>query len=258
VLDSQKKELAKEIRESEEYSEYKQMKEHIKENAELKEKLKVILCVGEKKANDYKKSIKKQIEEGRQAYIVCPLVEENEEINAKSVMEMVEIYKNQVFTEFRVEYMYGKMKQKEKDFIMDEFKNGNIDILISTTVIEVGVNVPNSNIMIIENADWSYDFKYDTSKTLEEQSISEEAKTVLAIIYMRYFANEEEKLDLINKIRQNDELEENQKNEKYNPDKIFDNVPKNITELENEINLVNINEKWYQRIFNKIKFFFKK
>jgi len=112
--------------------------------------------------------------------------------------------------------------------------------------------------MIIENADWSYDFKYDTSKTLEEQSISEEAKTVLAIIYMRYFANEEEKLDLINKIRQNDELEENQKNEKYNPDKIFDNVPKNITELENEINLVNINEKWYQRIFNKIKFFFKK
>jgi len=112
--------------------------------------------------------------------------------------------------------------------------------------------------MIIENADWSYDFKYDTSKTLEEQSISEESKTVLAIIYMRYFANEEEKLDLINKIRQNDELEENQKNEKYNPDKIFDNVPKNITELENEINLVNINEKWYQRIFNKIKFFFKK
>lgn len=97
--------------------------------------------------------IKKQINEGRQCYIVCPLVEENEEINAKSVMEMVEIYKNQVFTEFRVEYMYGKMKQKEKDQIMQEFKDGDIDILISTTVIEVGVNVPNASIMVIQNAE---------------------------------------------------------------------------------------------------------
>ena len=97
--------------------------------------------------------IKKQINEGRQCYIVCPLVEENEEINAKSVMEMVEIYKNQVFTEFRVEYMYGKMKQKEKDLIMQEFKDGKIDILISTTVIEVGVNVPNASIMVIQNAE---------------------------------------------------------------------------------------------------------
>ena len=97
--------------------------------------------------------IKKQINEGRQCYVVCPLVEENEEINAKSVMEMVEIYKNQVFTEFRVEYMYGKMKQKEKDQIMQEFKDGKIDILISTTVIEVGVNVPNASIMVIQNAE---------------------------------------------------------------------------------------------------------
>ncbi len=97
--------------------------------------------------------IKKQINEGRQCYIVCPLVEENEEINAKSVMEMVEIYKNQVFTEFRVEYMYGKMKQKEKDQIMQEFKDRKIDILISTTVIEVGVNVPNASIMVIQNAE---------------------------------------------------------------------------------------------------------
>lgn len=97
--------------------------------------------------------IKKQIKEGRQCYMVCPLVEENEEINAKSVMEMVEIYKNQVFTEFRVEYIYGKMKQKEKDAIMQEFKDGKIDILISTTVIEVGVNVPNASIMVIQNAE---------------------------------------------------------------------------------------------------------
>ena len=97
--------------------------------------------------------IKKQIDEGRQAYIVCPLVEENEEINAKSVLELAEHYKNQVFKDYKVEYLHGKMKQKEKDSIMEQFKNGDIDILISTTVIEVGVNVPNSNIMVVENAE---------------------------------------------------------------------------------------------------------
>lgn len=97
--------------------------------------------------------IKKQIDEGRQAYIVCPLVEENEEINAKSVMEITENYKSEVFKDYKVEYLHGKMKQKEKDAIMEEFKNGNIDILISTTVIEVGVNVPNASIMVVENAE---------------------------------------------------------------------------------------------------------
>ena len=97
--------------------------------------------------------IEKNIKEGRQCYVVCPLVEENEEINAKSVMEIYEEYKTKIFPQYRVEYLHGKMKTKEKDSIMDEFKNGNIDILVSTTVIEVGVNVPNSNIMVIENAE---------------------------------------------------------------------------------------------------------
>ena len=97
--------------------------------------------------------IAKNIEEGRQCYIVCPLVEENEEINAQSVIELAEIYKNQIFTAYRVEYLHGKMRPREKDEIMERFKNGEIDILISTTVIEVGVNVPNSNIMVIENAE---------------------------------------------------------------------------------------------------------
>ena len=97
--------------------------------------------------------IEKNIKEGRQCYVVCPLVEENEEINAKSVMEIYEEYKTKIFPNFRVEYLHGKMRPKEKDAIMTEFSNGNIDILISTTVIEVGVNVPNSNIMIIENAE---------------------------------------------------------------------------------------------------------
>ncbi len=97
--------------------------------------------------------IAKNIDEGRQCYIVCPLVEENEEINAKSVMELAEEYKNKVFSQYRVEYLHGKMKAKEKDEIMERFKNGDIDILISTTVIEVGVNVPNASVMVIQNAE---------------------------------------------------------------------------------------------------------
>lgn len=104
----------------------------------------------EQRVNNF---IKKQIEEGRQAYIVCPLVEENEEINAKSVLELAEKYKTEIFSEYRVEYLHGKMKTKEKEAIMQEFKEGKIDILISTTVIEVGVNVPNASIMVVENAE---------------------------------------------------------------------------------------------------------
>ena len=97
--------------------------------------------------------IKKQIQEGRQAYVVCPLVEENEEMDLKSVEKLYETYSKEVFQEYRVEYIHGKMKAKEKDSIMERFKKKEIDILISTTVIEVGVDVPNSNIMVIENAE---------------------------------------------------------------------------------------------------------
>ena len=97
--------------------------------------------------------IKKQIDEGRQVYVVCPLVEETEEIDAKAVLELTEKYKNEIFKNYRVEYLHGKMRPKEKDAIMQEFKEGNIDILISTTVIEVGVNVPNASIMVVENAE---------------------------------------------------------------------------------------------------------
>ena len=98
--------------------------------------------------------IRKNVSEGRQAYVVCPLVEENEEFeNFKSVTELAEKYQDVIFPEFRVEYLHGKMKQKEKDEIMQEFKDGKIQILVSTTVIEVGVNVPNANIMVVENAE---------------------------------------------------------------------------------------------------------
>lgn len=110
-------------------------------------------AVGPKMEERVNNFIKKQIQEGRQAYIVCPLVEESEEVNAKSVLELFEKYKMQVFSEYRVEYIHGKLKQKEKDKIMEEFSSGKIDILISTTVIEVGVNVPNASVMVIQNAE---------------------------------------------------------------------------------------------------------
>src|SRR5699024_4030596 len=104
----------------------------------------------EERVNNF---IKQQLNEGRQAYIVCPLVEESETINAKSVLEIAEKYKNETFKEYRVEYIHGKLNKKDKDAIMEKFKNGEIDVLISTTVIEVGVDVPNSTIMVIENAE---------------------------------------------------------------------------------------------------------
>lgn len=97
--------------------------------------------------------IQKQLMQGRQAYIVCPLVEENEEMDLRSVNEVYEKYQKQIFPDYRVEYIHGKMRPKQKDEIMDRFKKHEIDLLISTTVIEVGVDVPNANIMVIENAE---------------------------------------------------------------------------------------------------------
>ena len=110
-------------------------------------------AVNKQMENRVNNFIRKQILEGRQCYIVCPLVEENEEINAQSVLELSEKYKNEIFSDLKVEYVHGKMKPKEKDEIMQNFKDGKIDILISTTVIEVGVNVPNASIMVVENAE---------------------------------------------------------------------------------------------------------
>lgn len=105
----------------------------------------------EERVNNF---VKKQVDEGRQAYIVCPLVEESEEEDndLKAVTTLYEKCQKETFSNYRVEYIHGKMRPKEKDDIMNRFKNGEIDILISTTVIEVGVDVPNASIMIIEDA----------------------------------------------------------------------------------------------------------
>lgn len=111
------------------------------------------IAVGKNMTDRINNFIKQQVKEGRQAYIVCPLVEENEEMDLKSVEKLYQTYSTKVFSEYRVEYIHGKMKPKEKDEIMEKFKNKEIDILISTTVIEVGVDVPNANIMVIENSE---------------------------------------------------------------------------------------------------------
>ncbi|MDU6173994.1 MAG: ATP-dependent DNA helicase RecG [Clostridium perfringens] len=95
----------------------------------------------------------KEVEKGRQFYIVSPLIEENEKLNLNSVEKIYEELKNGIFKDVRIEILHGKMTGKDKDKIINTFKNGEIKGIISTTVIEVGVNVPNSTMMIIENAE---------------------------------------------------------------------------------------------------------
>ena len=97
--------------------------------------------------------ISKQLDNGRQAYIVCPLIEETEDSDLTAATELYELYKNDLFKKYNVGFLHGKMKNKEKDEIMNDFKDKKLDLLISTTVIEVGVNVPNATIMVIEDAD---------------------------------------------------------------------------------------------------------
>ncbi|MEG1592946.1 MAG: ATP-dependent DNA helicase RecG [Oscillibacter sp.] len=101
------------------------------------------------------KFLRKQVEEGRQIYIVCPLVEENGELpdERKAVTEYAKKLQAEIFPDLRVSLLHGKMKAKEKDAVMTAFARGETDILVSTTVIEVGVDVPNAAVMVIENAE---------------------------------------------------------------------------------------------------------
>lgn len=106
-----------------------------------------------KRDRAYNNLVRREVESGRQVYIVCPLVEESEAIEAKSAVELVEELRAEYFSDLRLGLLHGKMKSSEKDEVMSNFKNKEIDILVSTTVIEVGVNVPNATLMIIENAE---------------------------------------------------------------------------------------------------------
>ena len=96
--------------------------------------------------------IKKQVAQGRQAYVICPMVEASEMIEAENVLDYTESLK-EAMPGVAIEYLHGKMKGKEKNQIMERFASGEIQVLVSTTVIEVGVNVPNATVMMIENAE---------------------------------------------------------------------------------------------------------
>ncbi len=96
--------------------------------------------------------VRGQIEKGRQAYIICPLVEESEKMEATAAVEEYERLSTEIFPDLKLGLVHGKMKSTEKEAVMRAFYAGEIDILVSTTVIEVGVDVPNSTVMMIENA----------------------------------------------------------------------------------------------------------
>ena len=101
----------------------------------------------------YMNFIKKYISEGRQAYIVCPLVDESDTLELQSVINLYERLKERYFQDVEIEFIHGKIKPVDKDKIMKNFESGKIKVLVATTVIEVGINVPNSNIMVIYNAE---------------------------------------------------------------------------------------------------------
>ena len=97
--------------------------------------------------------VRKQVEEGRQAYVIYPLVEESEKVDLRAATEMADHLANDIFPEFRVALLHGRLKQDEKDRVMHGFARGEYHILVSTTVVEVGVDVANASVMLVEHAE---------------------------------------------------------------------------------------------------------
>ncbi len=96
--------------------------------------------------------VRGQVQKGQQAYVICPLVEESDKIEAVAAVEEYERLQNEIFPDLRLGLVHGKLKSDEKEEAMRQFKQGEIDVLVATSVIEVGVDVPNSTVMIIEGA----------------------------------------------------------------------------------------------------------
>jgi ATP-dependent DNA helicase RecG len=109
--------------------------------------------VGERARDRAYGFVLKQIKEGRQAYVVCPLIEESDSIDAVSAEEVYRDIIGKFFKGYRVALVHGRISGQDKERIMKDFRDGKIDILVSTTVIEVGVDVPNANIMVVENSE---------------------------------------------------------------------------------------------------------
>jgi ATP-dependent DNA helicase RecG len=109
--------------------------------------------VGEDDRQEVKKLIKREVSAGRQVYVVYPLVEESEKMDLRNAKERFEYLRDTVFPKLPVGLLHGKMKAAEKEQVMNEFVAGRIKILVSTSVIEVGVDVPNASVMIVEHAE---------------------------------------------------------------------------------------------------------
>ncbi len=99
------------------------------------------------------KFIHDQVKAGRQVYYICPLVEESEKIEVKAAMELAETLQTKIFPDLTVGLVHGRLKQEAKDTVMRQFKKGVVNILVATTVVEVGVNVPNAAVIVVEDAD---------------------------------------------------------------------------------------------------------
>lgn len=111
------------------------------------------MVVGEDHRQEVKKLIKREVSAGRQVYVVYPLVEESEKMDLRNAKERYEYLRDTVFPRLPVGLLHGKMKAAEKEQVMNEFVAGKIKILVSTSVIEVGVDVPNASVMIVEHAE---------------------------------------------------------------------------------------------------------
>ena len=111
------------------------------------------LCYTEEKRNEVYAGVVRQVEAGRQAYIVCPLIENSEVLNARSAENVYDELVQSHFKNIPCALLHGRLKGAEKDAIMEGFSRGEIKVLVSTTVIEVGVNVPNATLMVVENAE---------------------------------------------------------------------------------------------------------
>lgn len=109
--------------------------------------------VGEDMRSRIEAFVRKQIRQSHQVYIICPLIDEDDSAETKSVMEYANSLREKVYGDLRVGLLHGKMKSSEKEKVMASFKAGETDILVSTTVIEVGVDNPNATLMVIENAE---------------------------------------------------------------------------------------------------------
>ena len=96
--------------------------------------------------------IRKEVQAGHQAYVICPMVEESEEVEASNVIDYAQTLKKALPSDVKIEYLHGRMSAAEKDAVMERFSSGQTQVLVSTTVVEVGVNVPNATVMMIEDA----------------------------------------------------------------------------------------------------------